>query len=380
MKKEFKEALGVPSNLINTANKLYDLIINIIPPSYTFEELDGFNEVINGEFEIGDHTFSGVNFEINLREHDTLEIAGMHTGEKAKVTDKFKFKTKLGKKFELGFNFVGPRTTTGQDIIDLIKKEKLEFVGSISHELKHRYDKFKNPKMGLGLKSRYVVASNRGFGDIRPINEFIHYLYYTHIVESLVRPSEIAALIETGEISKKDFYKFLTDTRTFKRLSNIRNFDYNEFKENIKSEIPKIKELFDFNDISYEGMSDDEILEKTLDLVYKNLRDWEASFVHQRLLDNPLEALFGFTGAKDTFFQNYLKNMERFGNDYNKFFNYEIKLMNYIGDKMIRKISKLYDMARDTKNESIINWDLWRMINENNQKISKEFRFKHKKK
>ena len=54
--------------------------------------------------------------------------------------------------------------------------------------------------------------------------------------------------------------------------------------------------------------------------------------------------------------------------------------MNYIGDKMIRKISKLYDMALYTKNESIINWDLWRMINENNQKISKEFRFKHKKK
>lgn len=370
------EALGVPKNIVNVATELYNQILNIIPPNYTFEQLNGFEYKINGEFEISDHKFNEVSFKIDLSEHDTLEIAGMYTGEQGKLTKKFNIKTKLTNTFDLGFNLVGPETTTGQDVIELMKEDKLEFIGSIAHELKHRYDKFKKPKTNLASKTKYVVASSNGFANINSINEFIHYLYYTHVVENLVRPSEIAALIEAGEITKKDFYKFLTDTRTYNRLNSIRNFTYDGLKRNLETELPKIKKVFTINSIEYDDLTDDEIINKTLDLVYINLKNWQASFVHRKLLSNPFELLTGFSGDKEEFFQGYLKNLERFGDNYEKFFKYEIKLMNYVGSKMIKKIFKLYDLAKDYQNESIINWEVWRMLNENNMKIETKPKFK----
>jgi hypothetical protein len=54
-----------------------------------------------------------------------------------------------------------------------------------------------------------------------------------------------------------------------------------------------------------------------------------------------------------------------------------------IADKMIRKIAKLYDMAKDDgqTNESIINWELHRLLMEKKYgpfKIHKEIIYKKK--
>lgn len=379
MKKEFKEALGVPQNITNVAVKIYNDIMDYIPKNADFGELNGFEAEIKGDYEFAGLTFKKVNFDLEIRQHDELELVGMATADNAKLQDDFSLKSKQSKKFNILFRYVGPETTTGSDIIQDMVDDKLEYIGSIAHELKHKYDYFKKPVQSLSKRVKYEVGSGRGFGSVRAINEFIHFLYYGHVIESLVRPTEIAAIIEAGNITKKDFYKFLTDTRTYQRLNQLKNFTYEKFYNDIKNEIDEVKDLFDHNNISYENKTDDEIVEEALRLLYLNLKDWKAEKMHNRLVSGFHEMFLGFSGEKDIFFSNYLKTISKFEDNYKKFFEYEIKLFNYVGAKMIKKIAKLYDLARETQNESIINWELWRLLNENNMKIETEIRFRPKK-
>jgi hypothetical protein len=49
-----------------------------------------------------------------------------------------------------------------------------------------------------------------------------------------------------------------------------------------------------------------------------------------------------------------------------KFFEVEFEKFNYVANKMLKKISKLYDMAKDDEqvSESILNWELHQQIME----------------
>ena len=64
MRKEFNEALGVPENQIDTAIKIYERILKIIPKDYDVSDLKDFKKKFRGDFKVGDVTFSTVEFEI----------------------------------------------------------------------------------------------------------------------------------------------------------------------------------------------------------------------------------------------------------------------------------------------------------------------------
>ena len=64
-----------------------------------------------------------------------------------------------------------------------------------------------------------------------------------------------------------------------------------------------------------------------------------------------------------------------------KFFENEIENFQYVANKMIKKISKLFAMAKDDEpvSESIINWELHQKVREQkygNRKIETAFKFK----
>jgi hypothetical protein len=64
-----------------------------------------------------------------------------------------------------------------------------------------------------------------------------------------------------------------------------------------------------------------------------------------------------------------------------QFFQAECEKFNYIATKMLKKIGKLYSMAKDDVpvNESIINWELHQQLMEKKygkRKIETEFKFK----
>jgi hypothetical protein len=64
--------------------------------------------------------------------------------------------------------------------------------------------------------------------------------------------------------------------------------------------------------------------------------------------------------------QKFLSRTMRYEKNPTKFFEDEFEEFNYVANKMLKKISKLYAMAKDDEqvSESILNWDLHQQIME----------------
>ena len=379
IRKILKEEVGVPNNIVNVANQLYNQVIDNLEDNEPIEDFDNVDTYIRGKFKIGDLKFKNITYMFEFHTNDVddeIGIAGMATGGGFKVTKKFKLKSTLDKDiFNIKFVIYAPSNATGKDIKDYFKKEKREIVSSITHELKHKYDDYKKPKTSLTDRGEYIAFTANRFGDIGPINRFIHNLYFVHTIENLVRPSEIAGAIDAGEITKKGFYNFLTNHRVYKQLKEIQGFTYEGFREELMDYVDKIKVLFKNNDVKYKGLTDEQIVDRTLELLFMNIQQWKGQSVHRLLIDNPIEMLLGFKGKKDEFYTKYVRKLMRFDEDYKKYFEYEQKMFNFVATKMIKKISKVYAMTKDDTNESIINWELWQKVKGVNNEIVTEFTY-----
>lgn len=363
IKQAIDEVLGVPDNIVNVANQIYDEVIDHIEDDENISDFDNVHTYIKGKFKVGDLKFKTIEYIFDFRENDQdsdIGMIGMATGGSFKVTKKFKIKSTLDKDtFHIKFVLFAPKSATGKEIKEYLKSEKNEFISSVTHELKHKYDDYKKPKTSLTDRGEYSTYTNMRFGDIDPINKFIHHLYFIHTIENLVRPSELAGAMESGEITKKDFYNFLMNNRVYKELKKIQNFTYEGFRQELMDYIDKIKFLFENNNIEYEGLTDEQIVDKTLDLVLLNVKQWNAENVQKLLSDNPIEFFIGFRGKKDKYFRKYLHKLLKYDGDSKRYFKYEEKVFNMIADKMIRKISKLFAMAKDVKTESFNNQEIW---------------------
>lgn len=376
IKNVLSEAMGVPNNIVNVAHEIYKKAIDSIDDDMTFEDLDSYDINLSGNFNIADLTLKEIEINLDMREGDTLAIAGMATPNDFKVTKKYNIKSIEPKeKCKVQFVIVAPENVTGSDIKKLMVDEIVEFISSISHELKHKYDSFKKPKRTIKQRSEYLTYTKNNFAIITPLNKFLHYLYYTHMIENLVRPSEFAGAIDAAGITKKEFYNFLMDNRTYKMLDEIRSFTYDKLREDLKNDMSNIIEVFKENNINYLGLSEDQIIDETLRLFFLNIKNWKAEMFHRLLSTNFIESLLGFSNEKEKFFRKYLKNLDRFGENYKKYFEYEEKMFNFVATKMIKKISKLYDMTKNVKTESIINWELWQKIKGENTKIVTELNY-----
>jgi hypothetical protein len=70
-------------------------------------------------------------------------------------------------------------------------------------------------------------------------------------------------------------------------------------------------------------------------------------------VNREIERLIGFMPEKEQMFRKHLNKINRFGDDYKKYYEYEAKTIRYVADNLRKKIAKLFDMAKDEKNESI---------------------------
>jgi hypothetical protein len=64
--------------------------------------------------------------------------------------------------------------------------------------------------------------------------------------------------------------------------------------------------------------------------------------------------------------QKFLSYVMKYQKNPTKFFEDEIENFQYIANKMIKKISKVYALAKDDEpvSESILNWDLYQKVKE----------------
>jgi hypothetical protein len=354
------EAVGVPTHIVDVARQVFNKIMSGLKPTTNLSSYLNKKIKLKGDFQINDYKFKTINLHfdyddisnystVNGDELPKVILQGMTHHGTVEMDATFNFKPNRNfNNVDLSISLsVGPDTTT-QDLVDEFNKEKVVMVSSLAHELKHGYDESVKQKIYTHQRVDYKIGSQRRFGNIPPLNNLLSYMYFAHTTENLVRATELYAALEESGISREDFYKFLTNHKVYENYRKGANLTYEGLREELKLIIPEIKKTFDDNNMDYpENATDDEMVDFTLKKFYEVLLNWKEGGMHELLLDDFREHIFGFQGAKQEYFENYLKKIKRFGDNYENFIKYEIKQINNICYKMMKKLSKLYSLIQD---------------------------------
>ena len=182
--------------------------------------------------------------------------------------------------------------------------------------------------------------------------------------------------MKSNKIGKKDFYDFLTNSKMYTMMRDINNFTYEGLKSELKDYIPQIDEIL--NRVSEKTFNtDEEKIDEILRLVYVNLINNTLNTTKSIMVNNVFESMLGFSGEKDELFRKIVKSVLKFEDNEKMFYLFEEKKFKHISGIMMKKLSKLYSMAKDEKS-SIKNWDLHHKINRTNENIQSEYKFKRK--
>ena len=403
------EAVGVPTGITDLAQKLYDSIIerldmkNIffnkeVSDKYTVDanEIElSFDLKLSGkinDFEINDFSIKILIDEINRTSSDNAELSGAYFNPNTKI-DRKNFhveylsdgKINLGMKFDFPWSKSTKKEFWTKSVKDILLNNKAQVVSTLGHELMHSYD-LAFIKSGREFRdvAKYSAISKLRFG-IPTVDYFFYYLYFISKTESIVRSAEIASRMEVQGVTKDDFLKFITNNKTWKTLKEISEWTYQKFDDKLLESIDLIRERLESSDIELNNQSDEEVVETLKDLILNNIIGSKLDSLSTLLRDpkyNSDQFLALLTGKepeedpdldiKNEFFQNFLENLKKDMKNSDYYFTSKEKMFKFESKKLLKKISKLFSMAKDTKinklqskisnkvvskTESIINWE-----------------------
>jgi hypothetical protein len=398
------EALGVPDNILDAANRLYDIVEKEIKSIDSIEDEYEFDGEI--EFELGDkHKVMIDSYELKVNietidgEEGVLDIISMGMGGGFGFNrDVYMKETEPSTTLELTITFAVGENWEPEGLIRKMEEERDEHVASLAHEIKHKYDK-QSKKFGkIGPDAVYQAVQRRGHFGIPVIDRvFFRFMYYIHGIENLVRPVEVASSMKSKNITKSKFLDFLQTNRVFKELVEIKNFTFEDFINQLKENEDRLDALLNHIGEDPSNMTIDQKIDRVLEVTYIDLvNNRMEMFV--RMTEHHMDDMIKFgsqlgllpkhleKGVKqlektDEIRQKFLSYVMKYEKNPTKFFEDEIENFQYIANKMIKKISKLYAMAKDDEqvSESILNWDLHQKIMEKKygkRPIHTEYKYK----
>jgi hypothetical protein len=382
------EALGVPDNILGAAEELFDIVAqNIKSINYKSDE---YNFDGNIDIELGYNkkiVIDHYEILVQVKEFDEYdgkpEIMSMGMGQTFKFDrDLMMKKTKQSSNASFTITFVVPTEWEPNQLYDTLMGDKNEHLASIAHELKHKYDKQAKRIDLIGRDVKYTANQKISTFAIPVIDQkFFRYLYYISIAENLVRPTEVASKLKSENITKSQFREFLENNRVYKELIQIKNFTYEDLINEMYQSMDRVDALFDHIGMDTTQMTDQEKVEKVLELVYINLANIKVE-TFDDMVSNTEDMLKGFLkqmmGSVPSFLDDdsdnkmeqlrkkFISGVIKYEKNPLKFFQVECEKFNYIATKMLKKIGKLYAMAKDDEpvNESIINWGLHQKLME----------------
>lgn len=401
------EALGVPDNILDAADMLYDVVEQDIKTINTIQDEYDFDGEIN--FELGDKKkikIDSYTLTVKIEEIEdegggggVLDIISMGMeGGFGFNRDVYMKETESSTTLELSITFAVGENWEPEELIQKMEEERDEHVSSLSHEIKHKYDK-QSKQFGLmGLDAEYQATQRRGTFGIPAIDSvFYRFMYYIHAIENLVRPTEVAYSIRRKNITKSQFKEFLENNRVYKELLEIKNFSFDDFISQLKEQEERLNKLLEHVGEDPSNMTIDEKIKRVLEVVHIDLVNNKMDlFVEmtthssdnflQMALDIgllPPNAEKNIEGLKKTneIRQKFFNYVIKYQENPTKFFENEFKNFNFVANKMLKKILKLYAMAKDDKqvSESIINWELHQQIMEKKygkRKIETKYKYK----
>ena len=382
------EALGVPDNILNAAEELFNIVaqniksINYKSDDYNFEgDVDielGYNKKIvidHYELLVDVKNFDGYEGDV--------DIASMGMSQTFKFDkDIMMKKIKPSTNASLTITYVVPEEWEPNQLYDALMNNKNEHLASIAHEIKHKYDKQSKRIDLIGRDVKYTANQRISTFAIPVIDQkFFRYLYYISIAENLVRPTEVASKLKSENITKSQFRGFLENNRVYKELMEVKNFTYEKLIEGMYERMDRVDALLDHINEDTSQMTDQEKIKRVLELVYINLANIKLETFDEMVSskEDGLKQFFKqLMGGVPSFMsddneknmeqlrQKFISSVIKYEKDPLKFFQVECEKFNYVATKMLKKIGKLYAMAKDDEpvNESIINWELHQKLME----------------
>jgi len=386
VKNLLSEDVGVPEGIIESAEELYEIILNLLKGMDDYDTTQTFTEN-NLDLTISDYKIHKLELRVEIHEMDDYD--GPLVMMSAGVSSQFNFDKKilmkvhnLDNEIELQLSFASDGDSwDADDVYNYFNKDKVELISVIAHEIKHKFDKQKKETDLIGKDADYQAYTSQGinFG-IPVINEFMRYSYFIHHVENLVRPTEMATRMKLTGITKEKFREFFENDKVVKELKEIRDFSYSNFVEKLYEQMDRIDALLEHANVDYENMSEEEKIKEIMDLVYINLISAKRD-VFDRMTEDSNSKMAGFMRmlgmghmVKDNDDEGlqkvrhkFLSHLARYQKKEDQFFVDECERFNYVATKLIKRLGKIYSLIPDEKeqtNESIINWDLHQKLME----------------
>ena len=342
-----REALGVPSNIYETANEIFDKLLRATKKlnKEDFENY-GAHMKFRGEFTIADFPFSSVKFQLGIEENKRAkepELVSMVIRSESKK-DGGKLIPVKTKTLDLLAVYVVPKGYDYSQFPNFLLSDKKQAVESLTHELKHAYDHFKKPLDSGEARASYQSIVGKQFG-VPSLDRFFHDIYFISENENLVRPSEISAAIRNNEISQKDFLNFLKSHETYLNLKRISNFSLAKLKQDLKKEMKSIDRVLKHVGLPVDEMSETKKINEVLKLAYVNVTNWKIEAYKDMLTSSFFEELLGFEGEKEKLFRKFVNKSHNF-TGYKDFFQYYERYFHQIANEVIKKIAKLYAITK----------------------------------
>jgi hypothetical protein len=399
------EALGVPDEILDASEKLYQVILENLKTIQDKEDEYNFSGSLN--VEIGKKKkikIKHYNLTITVEEIDDYkekpDISSMG------VQSGFMFdrnvllqRNQLKEDLDLFITFVVNPNWEPHELVEKMVEDQNYQTASLAHELKHQYDKQAKELSLIGKSADYQAIQQTSIFGIPAIDrKFFRYAYFISMSENLVRPVEVASQMRSANVSKSKFRDFIENERVYKELLEIKNYTFDKFIEELHEQMFRVDALLDHIGTDYSNMTDDEKIKEALELVYMDSVNKRMDiFVNMtsESFDSLIEMskLFGnvpsilkskVKGLEETnkVRQKFLNQAVKYQKNPIKFFEDEIENFNFVATKYLKKIGKLYSMAKDDENmnESIQNWDLHQRIMEKKygkRKISTTYKYKN---
>jgi hypothetical protein len=279
-----------------------------------------------------------------------------------------------------------------------MEEDKDGQIASLAHEIKHKYDKQSKKYSLMGPDATYQATQRRSNFGIPVLDRvFFRYMYYIHGIENLVRPVEVASSMRSKNVTKSQFLDFLQNNRVFRELVEIKKFTFEDFINELKEDEDRLDALIEHIGEDPSEMTLDEKINRVLEVAYIDLVNNRME-IFVIMTQHHMDDMIKFAGQlgmlppnlddevkklekTDEIRRKFLSYVTKYEKNPTKFFEDEIENFQYIANKMLKKISKLYSMAKDDEqvSESILNWDLHQQIMEKKygtRKIETEYKFK----
>jgi hypothetical protein len=389
------EALGVPDGISEAAIMVYDKVMSAIPNNYGFDDLNDIKDKriqINTDLEVSDYKFNNFSLQFNLIENDEddeLRIISFGSGNPMKMTRNGYESMSILKNFGVGFALrivlSVPRYTTGGIIKQKLNSERESIIGVLAHEIMHTYNYYKNKKGNLPRELIYHLSTENNTG-LRGVDNFFKCIYFGSLIESIVHASEIGTELKVRGIDRKNFLNFISSHDTIVNLKFVSQYTFDKFIIDLKSQIGYIKNSMQDANIPIPN-NEDEIIFMFLKVYWKNLIDRGIEKIQDMIIDlNDINQLlymsrFGRSmyedAMKDVIRKVFLVRNEKNEESFKRFFEKEINYANFMAKKNLRKLFKLYAMAKNTDDKKLPS-AMKRMTNESNKIFFQNSRFSPK--